>query len=166
MYSTEIVCTYIERRKWQPTLVFLPEKSHGQRSLVGYSSWDHRRVRHDLVTRQHQHKYTFLQAFFLYQLLENVEYSSLCCAESPCWLSVSYTAVWCVNRSFPIYPFPPPCPFGSHKFVSLFSFFFFDSTCNWYHMIFIFVWLTALSMIISRFLHVSANGIISSFFMA
>ena len=23
------------RRKWQPTLVFLPEKSHGQRSLVG-----------------------------------------------------------------------------------------------------------------------------------
>ena len=25
------------RRKWQPTLVFLPEKSHGQRSLAGYS---------------------------------------------------------------------------------------------------------------------------------
>ena len=26
-------------RKWQPTPVFLPEKSHGQRSLVGYSPW-------------------------------------------------------------------------------------------------------------------------------
>ena len=26
-------------RKWQPTPVFLPEKSHGQRSLAGYSSW-------------------------------------------------------------------------------------------------------------------------------
>ena len=25
------------RRKWKPTLVFLPEKSHGQRSLAGYS---------------------------------------------------------------------------------------------------------------------------------
>ena len=25
------------RRKWQPTPVFLPEKSHGQWSLVGYS---------------------------------------------------------------------------------------------------------------------------------
>ena len=25
--------------KWQPTPVFLPGKSHGQRSLVGYSSW-------------------------------------------------------------------------------------------------------------------------------
>ena len=27
------------RRKWQPTPVFLPGESHGQRSLVGYSSW-------------------------------------------------------------------------------------------------------------------------------
>ena len=27
------------RRKWQPTPVFLPEKSHGRRSLVGYSPW-------------------------------------------------------------------------------------------------------------------------------
>ena len=27
------------RRKWQPTPVFLPGESHGQRSLVGYSLW-------------------------------------------------------------------------------------------------------------------------------
>ena len=27
------------RRKWQPTPVFLPRKSHGQRSLEGYSPW-------------------------------------------------------------------------------------------------------------------------------
>ena len=27
------------RRKWQSTPVFLPGKSHGQRSLVGYSPW-------------------------------------------------------------------------------------------------------------------------------
>ena len=27
------------RRKWQPTPVFLPRKTHGQRSLVGYSPW-------------------------------------------------------------------------------------------------------------------------------
>jgi len=26
------------RRKWHPTPVFLPGKSHGQRSLAGYSS--------------------------------------------------------------------------------------------------------------------------------
>ena len=30
------------RRKWQPTPVFLPEKSHTQRSLVGYSPWGHK----------------------------------------------------------------------------------------------------------------------------
>ena len=34
-------------RKWQPTPVFLPGKSHGQKSLVGYSPWHHKRVRHD-----------------------------------------------------------------------------------------------------------------------
>ena len=26
-------------RKWQPTPVFLPGKSHGHRNLAGYSSW-------------------------------------------------------------------------------------------------------------------------------
>ena len=36
------------RRKWQPTPVFLSRKSHGQRSLAGYSTWGHR-VRHDLA---------------------------------------------------------------------------------------------------------------------
>ena len=30
------------RRAWQPTLVFLPGESHGQRSLAGYSPWDHK----------------------------------------------------------------------------------------------------------------------------
>ena len=28
------------RRKWQPTPVLLPGKSHGLRSLVDYSPWD------------------------------------------------------------------------------------------------------------------------------
>ena len=27
------------RRAWQPTPVFLPGESHGQRTLVGYSPW-------------------------------------------------------------------------------------------------------------------------------
>ena len=28
------------RREWQPTPVFFPGESHGQRSLAGYSPWD------------------------------------------------------------------------------------------------------------------------------
>ena len=30
------------RRAWQPTPVFLPGESHGQRSLLGYSPWGRR----------------------------------------------------------------------------------------------------------------------------
>ena len=30
------------RRKWQPTLAFLPGESQGQRSLEGYSPWGHK----------------------------------------------------------------------------------------------------------------------------
>ena len=40
------------RREWQPTLVLLPEKSHGQRNLEGYSPWGRKRVRHDIATQQ------------------------------------------------------------------------------------------------------------------
>ena len=39
------------RRKWQPTPVFLPGKSLGQRSLAGYSPWD----RKELDTTEHAH---------------------------------------------------------------------------------------------------------------
>ena len=45
------------RRKWQPTPVFLPGKSHGQGSLVGYSLWGHKRVHgegHSPATKQKQ----------------------------------------------------------------------------------------------------------------
>ena len=41
------------RRKWQPTPMFLPGKSHGQRSLAGYSPQGHKRVRHNLATEHH-----------------------------------------------------------------------------------------------------------------
>ena len=32
------------RKAWQPTPVFLPGKSHGQRSLAGYSLWGHKEL--------------------------------------------------------------------------------------------------------------------------
>ena len=34
----------IWRRKWHSTPVFLPGRSHGQRSLVGYSPWGHKEL--------------------------------------------------------------------------------------------------------------------------
>ena len=42
------------QRAWQVTPIFLPGKSHGQRSLVGYSPGGHKRVSHDLATKQQQ----------------------------------------------------------------------------------------------------------------
>ena len=42
------------RRKWQSTPAFMPGKFHGQRSLVGYSPWSHRRGGHNLATKQQQ----------------------------------------------------------------------------------------------------------------
>ena len=39
-------------KKRQPILVFLPEKSHRQRSLVDCSLWCCKTVRHGLVTEQ------------------------------------------------------------------------------------------------------------------
>ena len=44
---------FIQRRQWQPTPVFLPGESHGQRSLVGYSPWGRGEL--DTTERLHFH---------------------------------------------------------------------------------------------------------------
>ena len=45
-------------RKWQPTPVFLPGKSHGQRSLVGYSPRGHKDS--DTAKYAHMHSYPYV----------------------------------------------------------------------------------------------------------
>ena len=40
------------RQKWQPTPIFLPGESYGQKSLVSNSPWGCKRVRHNFVTKQ------------------------------------------------------------------------------------------------------------------
>ena len=49
------------RRKWQPTAVFLPGESHGQRRLVGYGPWGCRelKVTEQLDTYPHPKQYHF-----------------------------------------------------------------------------------------------------------
>ena len=45
-------------RKWQPTPVFLPRKSHGQRSLAGYSPWRHKEsemTEHTYISHSHHY---------------------------------------------------------------------------------------------------------------
>ena len=44
MDSVPVVGKIPWRRKWQPTPVFLPGKSHRRRSLAGYSPWGHKEL--------------------------------------------------------------------------------------------------------------------------
>ena len=37
--ALQVISLLLWRRKWQPTPVLLPGKSHGRSSLVGYSPW-------------------------------------------------------------------------------------------------------------------------------
>src|SRR5574337_1244659 len=40
-----ILCAHMyRRRRWHPTPVLLPRKSHGWRSLLGCSPWDHKEL--------------------------------------------------------------------------------------------------------------------------
>ena len=51
------------RRKWQPTPVFLPGKSHGWRSLVGYSPWGRKEL--DTTERLHLLTYCIERSIFI-----------------------------------------------------------------------------------------------------
>ena len=53
--------TILWRRKKQPTSAFLPEKSHGQRTLVGYSPQGHKEIQLSTST-------TFLRQWKLYTI--------------------------------------------------------------------------------------------------
>ena len=68
------------RRQWQPTPVLLPGKSHGWRSLVGYSPWGRKRVGHDWALSFH---------FFLPHVF------------FPWWIHFLFIFLW--HRCFPVF---------------------------------------------------------------
>ena len=61
------------RRKWQPTPVLLPGKSHGQRSLVDYSPWD--REESDRTEQLHFHFHILFPAEVLTDTLAKPAFS-------------------------------------------------------------------------------------------
>ena len=67
------------RRKWQPAPVFFPGKSHGQRSLAGYSPWGHTRVGQDWAT-EHTRKcmYTYTDTPFIHTTCIHIHAHSVC----------------------------------------------------------------------------------------
>ena len=106
--------------------------------------------------------------------VQGIEQSFLCYTVGPYQLPILYIVVY-ICQSWQFIPpfFPLATLFVSisvRHFCSVSKFiyilFFFGSTYKWYHMKFVFVRLTSLSMTISRFIHVAENGIILFFFMA
>ena len=58
------------RRKWQPTPVSLPGKSHGQRSLAGYSPWGHKQLdTTERLTLKHMHTQIYAYIFFRFPII-------------------------------------------------------------------------------------------------
>jgi len=62
--------------------------------------------------------YIHFQILFLYKLLQNIEYSSLCYTIDPCWLSTLYILV-CIYESQP--PSLSLSPLSPLVTISLFS---------------------------------------------
>ena len=90
IYICVCVC---RRRRWHPTPVFLPGKSHGQRSLVGCSPWG--RWGSDTTERLHFH-------FSLSCIREGNGNPLQCsCLENPRDRGVWWAAVYGVTQSRP-----------------------------------------------------------------
>ena len=52
---------WVGSKTWQPAPVFLPGKFHGQRNLVGYSSWGHK----ESVTHIYTHIYMYIFIYYI-----------------------------------------------------------------------------------------------------
>ena len=91
------------RRKWQPTPVYLPGRSKGQRSLVSYSPWGCRRVRYNFATKQQQcvkqslswWKLPAAQSWWLFSV-EMIKFLNLWFF--PVWFHLDY-ALWFIEES-------------------------------------------------------------------
>ena len=75
------------RRKWQPTPVFLPGESYGQRGLVGYSPWGRKESDTTKVTAC---MHVFYHIFFFFKARLILGSSEQCGCIMHGWPSVTY----------------------------------------------------------------------------
>ena len=78
LYIQQITKDPLWRRKWQPTPEFLPGKFHGQKSLVGYSSWHCKEsdMTSCLHTHTHTHTHTDTHTDLLFSTGNSTQYCS------------------------------------------------------------------------------------------
>ena len=103
--------------------------------------------------------------FFPYSPLQNTEYSSVCYTVGPCCLNIAVYIFLFKTKSKFILPLPP-LPFDSHKFVfCVRESVLFHKCVHWHHILDINIirdfsfslWLTSLSVTISRSIYTAAN---------
>jgi len=92
--------------------IFLPGKSHGQRSLLGSIPWSCKRVRHHFVTKNNKEKsiiYIYLLLFSRWVTSDSLRPHELQCARFHRLLEFAQTHVhWvsgAIQPSFPVIPF-------------------------------------------------------------
>ena len=137
------------RRNWQPTPVFLPRKSHGQRSLAHYSPWDHKTLKHDLATEQQHTQQKLISGLYIRvkgykSLILLITIIILCFLElfnfpPICWLwSLCRIAVWLMRTqglewySSPLYiDFQSVSQFSPSSVISL-AFMYWLLRTNWF----------------------------------
>ena len=73
--------------KWQSTPALWPEKSHGWRSLTGYSPWDHKKS--DTTERHHFH-FSFKLGSHWDSLAESAVISVYSQKENSSWVGIYY----------------------------------------------------------------------------
>ena len=106
------------RRAWQPTPVFLPKESHGQRNLVGYSPWYYKRVRHDWSDSAHMQKHLQSSPPFIFLVTLKQAFWSTYSAQLTMVRRVIETHLYYFNiqfsstceLSFWLGPWVPSCP--------------------------------------------------------
>ena len=103
------------RRKWQPTWVLLPGKSHGQRSLVGYSLWGHKES--DMTEWLHFHYMCIIYIDYTYIYLHIHWYQRNVCVcmhtyPSLFW-GVLFIFKFLITCLITLYSFSSSCPLTS-----------------------------------------------------
>jgi len=97
--TTSRMCPYLAwRRAWQPTSVFMPGKSHGQRSLAGYMSIGSQRVRHDWSNLTHQPQLILFKKYIevslhMYTICMHAQFCLTLCDPTHCSPRVSSLSI-------------------------------------------------------------------------
>ena len=101
-------------RKWQPTPVFLSGKPHVQRSLLGYSPWDHKEL--DITVHTHTHPPKPWLRDLVSPLLPLDTINPYCCIHSVPLPITSWSFMWllysflCGLECYLLLSLPQPSP--------------------------------------------------------